>query len=102
MAYGSIELTTISRAQDYSAIKHNEDNRGVVQQTQLGEQMQKTTQQRMQEVHKSDDVEWHQQRPDAKEKGKGSYAGDGGKKRKNAQPSQRMVVKKQSGFDMKI
>ena len=102
MAFSPIELTTISRAQDYSAIKHNEDNRGIVQQTNLGVQMQKTTQQRLQEVHKSDDVEWHQQRPDAKEKGKGQYAGDGGRRRKQAQAKEQMVVKSQGGFDMKI
>lgn len=102
MAYGSIELTTISRAQDYSIIKQNEDNKGMIQQTNVSVQMQKNTQQRLQEVHKSDDVEWHQQRPDAKEKGKGQYAGDGGRKRKPTQEKQRMVVKNQGGFDMKI
>lgn len=102
MAYGSIELTTISRAQDYSAIKQNEDNRGIVQQANLGEQGQKAIQQRMQEVHKSDDTAWHDQRPDAKEKGKGQYAGDGGKKRKKAPVREQMITKSRSGFDVKI
>ena len=33
MAFGAIELTTISRAQDYTTIKHNEDNKVVVDQS---------------------------------------------------------------------
>ena len=101
MAYGAIELATITRLQDYSTMKQNEDNRGMMQQTNLGNQMQKTTQQRMQEVNRGDDTAWHEQRPDAREKGNGQYFGDGGKRRREA------VVKKsrdksQGGFDMKI
>lgn len=103
MAIGSIEFTTISRAQDYSAIKQNEDNKGMVDQTNFSAQVQKTTEQRIQEVHSSDNVEWHEQRPDAKEKGKGKYEGDGGKNRKKQNaPAQRVIVKGQGGFDIKV
>ena len=101
MAFGSIELTTISRAQDYSAIKHNEDNKGFVDQTNFSDQVQKTTEQRIREVHSSDDTEWHQQNPDAKEKGNNEYQGDGGRRRKQGVEA-RMVVKNQGGFDMKV
>ena len=41
MAFGSIELTTISRAQDYTTIKHNEDNKVNVDQANFSEQFQK-------------------------------------------------------------
>ena len=101
MAFGSIEFTTISRAQDYSIIKHNEDNKGFVDQTNFSDQVQKTTEQRIREVHSSDDTEWHQQNPDAKEKGNNEYQGDGGKRRKQGAQA-RMVVRNQGGFDMKV
>ena len=32
MAFGAIELTTISRSQDYSSIKQNEDNKAALSQ----------------------------------------------------------------------
>ncbi len=102
MALGAIDLTTISRAQDYSSIKHNEDNKGMVAQTNISQDIQKTTEQRIREVHSSDDPEWHQKNPDAKEKGNGEYYGDGGRRRKDAKTQDRVVVKGRGGFDMKI
>ena len=106
MAFGSIDLTTISRAQDYSSIKQNEDNRSMVAQTNITQDIRKTTEQRIREVHSSDDTEWHQRNPDAKEKGSNEYSGDGGKRRKGGKPQERMVKKGQSAkvssFDMKI
>lgn len=101
MAFGSIELTTISRAQDYSAVKQNEDNKGLVDQTNISQQMQKTTEQRVREVHSSDNAEWHQNNPDAKEKGNGEYQGDGGRHRKR-ESKDRVVVRGRGGFDIKI
>lgn len=101
MAFGSIELTTISRAQDYSVIKHNEDSKGFVDQTNFGQQVQKNTEQRIREVHNSDNTEWHQNNPDAKEKGHNEYQGDGGRHRKQRDGGQ-VVVKGRGGFDMKI
>lgn len=101
MAFSSIEFTTISRAPDYSTIKHNEDNKGFVDQFNIVQQTEKTTEQRVREVHSSDDPEWHQKNPDAKEKGNSEYQGDGGRNRKKG-TSERMVVKSRGGFDMKV
>lgn len=101
MAFGSIELTTVSRAHDYSIIKHNEDNKGFVDQTNIVQQTEKTIEQRIREVHSSDDTEWHQNNPDAKEKGNNEYQGDGGRNRKKGAQG-RMIVKNRGGFDMKI
>ena len=50
MAFGSIEFTTISRLQDYSGIKQNEDNKGMIDQGHIVDHVQKTTEQRSQEV----------------------------------------------------
>lgn len=106
MAFGSIEFTTISRAQDYSSIKHNEDNKGMVDQTNFSSQVQKNVEQLVREVKSGDNTQWHEKKPDAKEKGNGKYTGDGGKKRKQQkQPQQvqdKMVVKGGGGFDLKI
>ena len=109
MAFGSIELTTISRAQDYTTIKHNEDNKVNVDQANFSQQFQKTTEQNIREVHSSDNTQWHEQKPDAKEKGNGKYAGDGGKRRKKpvtqgqvTVTQGQVTVKGRGGFDMKI
>ena len=102
MAFGAIELTTISRAQDYTTIKHNEDNKVAVDQANFSDQFQKTTEQNIREVHSSDDPQWHEKKPDAREKGNGQYSGDGGSRRKKKQVQDRGVVKGQGGFDMKI
>ena len=50
MAFGSIELTTISRAQDYSAIKQNEDNKAFVDQTNGQFQVQKNERQKTRDI----------------------------------------------------
>lgn len=102
MAFGAIELTTISRAQDYTTIKHNEDNKVAVDQANFSDQFQKTTEQNIREVHSSDDPQWHEKKPDAREKGNGQYSGDGGSRRKKKQVQDRVVVKGRGGFDMKI
>ncbi len=102
MAFGAIEFTTISRAQDYSTIKQNEDNKGMVDQSNIVDHVQKTVEQRTHEVHSSDDAQWRQQNPDAKEKGSNEYTGDGGRRRRSQKQTERMVVKQQGGFDMKI
>lgn len=101
MAFSSIELTAVTRSQDYTTVKHNEDNKGFVDQTNFSQQVQKNTQQQIRQVHDSDNAEWHQQNPDAKEKGRNEYQGDGGKRRKQ-ESADRVVVKGRGGFDIKI
>jgi len=102
MAFGSIEFTTISRAQDYSTIKQNEDNKGMVDQANFSEQVQKAVDQNIREVRSRDEAQWHENRPDAKEKGNGKYSGDGGRNRKKQAAHERVVIKNSRGFDMKI
>lgn len=104
MAFGSLEVASIPRAQDYTAMKQNEDNKGVLQQMTLGEQSQKHSEQRTREVHSSDNADWYTGQYDAKEKGNNEYAGNGGKHRKNKNPEKdgTVVVKQHRGFDIKI
>jgi hypothetical protein len=102
MAFGSIELTTITRAQDFTTIKHNEDNKAVVDQTHLGQQEQKTVEQRATSVNTSDNADWQNKKQDARDKGSNEYFGDGGRRRKKQEDSDRVVVKGHGSFDIKI
>lgn len=104
MAFGAIEFTTISRAQDYTTIKHNEDAKAFVDQTNIGQQTDKAIEQRATTVTDSQNPEWQNKRHDAREKGSNEYFGDGGKKRNTnkREETDRVVVKGRGGFDMKI
>lgn len=102
MAFGSIELGTIARSQDYTTIKQNEDNKGIAQQNNLVHQMQQETEHKTRQVTHSDNADWQQKKFDAREKGNGSYAGDGGSKKKKKEPDGRVLIKGREGFDIKI
>ncbi len=102
MAFGSMEITTITRSQDYTTIKQNEDNKGMADQLNIGQQVQKETQQRTKEVYRGENAQWYQKQPDAKEKGNSEYTGDGGRKRKKQEKTEQVLVKGRQSFDIKI
>ena len=104
MSFGSLEVASIPRTQDYTTMKQNEDNKGAFQQMTLGEHAQKQSEQRTREVHSSDNADWYSGQYDAKEKGKNEYAGNGGKHRKkeNSEKDGVVVTKQHQGFDIKI
>ena len=104
MAFGSLEIASIPRTQDYSVMKENEDNKGAFQQMTLGQQSQKQSEKLTKEVHSSDNADWYTGQYDAKEKGHNEYAGNGGdKRRKKKEPEDGVVIQKQHrGFDIKI
>ena len=56
MSFGSLEVASIPRTQDYTTMKQNEDNKGAFQQMTLGEHAQKQSEQRTREVHSSDNA----------------------------------------------
>lgn len=101
MAFGSIGITTVTRTQDYTTIKQNEDNKAMIDQSHVGHHIQKETKQRAQQVSESDNTEWHNKKFDAKEKGDNEYSGDGGRQRRE-EPKEKVVVKGHQGFDIKI
>ena len=57
MSFGSLEVASIPRTQDYTTMKQNEDNKGAFQQMTLGEHAQKQSEQRTREVHSSDNAD---------------------------------------------
>ncbi len=83
MAIGFVEMQgQITRAQDFTTVKHNEDTKGLVDQSNFGQQMTKQVEKQVQRVNQGDRTENRQKKFDAKEKGSNEYQGDGGKNRK--------------------
>lgn len=105
MALGPIELNvTVTRVQDYTTIKHNEDMRPNIQQMDLSQKTIKDAEHKATFVDKKDEANNEQRKQDAKEQGKNKYMGDGGKNRPGAKiPKDGTVVKKeQGGFDFRV
>ena len=105
MTISRVELQgQVTRAQDFTTIKQNEDNKGLVDQTNFHRQFDRTVDERLRQVHQGDRAENEGRRFDAKEKGNGSYSGDGGQKRKKEEKERdgRVVLKGQGSFDIKI
>ena len=104
MAIGQVDLNhAMTRIQDFTTQKHNEDNKGMVDQGHFQTQFHKELNTNMKQVVKPEQTEYQNKKFDAKEKGDGQYSGDGGKNRKKGQKSDgRVVSKRETGFDVKI
>lgn len=103
MTISRVELQgQVTRAQDFTTIKHNEDSKVMVDQNNFQRQFDQTVENRARQVQQWDEADNRGKRFDAKEKGNGSYAGDGGRKRKKEEKDGRVVLKGQNNFDMKI
>lgn len=106
MAIGTVELNgSIQRVQDFAAVKHNEDNKVVSDQSNLQTQFSKNVQENVSRVKRGEDAHNTSQKHDAREKGKNEYHGDGGRRRpgeRTITPDGKVIAKSPSGFDMKI
>lgn len=105
MAIGPIELQgTIARTQDYSTIKQNEDQKGLIDQGNFQHQFNKEINERPHQITHSDNADFHERKFDAREKGDNEYSGDGGRerKRKREEEAGKVLLKGQSSFDVKI
>lgn len=103
MTISRVELQgQVTRAQDFTTIKHNEDSKVMVDQNNFQRQFDQTVENRARQVQQGDEAENQGKRFDAKDKGNGNYAGDGGRKRKKEEKDGRVVLKGQNNFDMKI
>lgn len=105
MAIGFVEMQgQITRAQDFTTIKHNEDTKGLVDQSNFGQQMTKQVERQMQRVNQGEQTRSRQKKFDAKEKGDNEYHGDGGRGRKRENKEKReadgkVLLKGVSTFD---
>ncbi len=106
MAIGPIELQgTVLRTQDYTQLKHQEDTRGVVDQSHFQDQLKKEVDDRSYQVSSKERAENQMKKFDAKEKGSNEYHHQDGnrKKKKDEMPEQgRVVLKHPGGFDVSI
>ncbi len=102
MSFGSIEITTITRTQDYTTLKHNEDHKPMTDQMNISQNLQKDINRRAQEVNKSDQTDWYERQFDSRDKGDNEYAGDGGRNRKKKQDKNQTGGSEHHGFDIKI
>ncbi|MGN1179850.1 MAG: hypothetical protein ACI4SD_01460 [Suilimivivens sp.] len=105
MTISRVELQgQITRAQDFTAIKHQEDNKGLVDQTNYQRKVDQNVEVKAHQVQQGDRAENEGKRFDAKEQGNGTYYGDGGRKRKKDEKEKdgKVVLKGHGSFDMKI
>lgn len=102
MAMGPINIVTMARSQDYTVIKQNEDNKAAMTQMALGDKEDKEIKQRARQVVQTEETQMYQRKFDAKEQGDNQYAGDGGRKRRGGNTTDKVIVKGQQGFDVKI
>lgn len=105
MTISRVELQgQITRAQDFTTIKHQEDSKGLVDQTNYQKQVSQNVEVKAHQVQQGDHAENEGKRFDAKEQGSGTYFGDGGQRRRKQEKEKndRVVIKGQGGFDIKI
>lgn len=107
MAIGPMQLNGImTRTQDYTPIKQNEDMKPMVDQSVFQNTMQKNIEKKLTQVKESDETDTYQRKQDAKEKGKNEYQGDGGRNRRQGQPGvpgDGIVIRKGGGgFDFSV
>lgn len=107
MTISRLELQgQVTRAQDFTTLKQNEDNKGLVDQSNFQRKFDQSVEDRLHQVHQGDKAENEGKRFDAKEKGNGNYAGDGGQQRKKEEQDKekngKVLYKGQSSFDVKI
>lgn len=103
MAISPILLNgTIQQTNDVLQHQTKQVEKGVVDQSHIVAQETKKEFHRANQVVKQENAMFTEERYDAKEKGKGSYSGDGGRNRKKAPAEGKVVKKPEHGFDMKI
>lgn len=105
MAISRVEIQgQVTRAQDFTTLKQNEDNKSLVNQSNFQRQFESNVENKLNQVRQGDRAENEGKRFDAKEKGNGSYSGDGGSKRKKEEnhKGEKVFLKGSSGFDVKI
>ncbi|MCD7726646.1 MAG: hypothetical protein LUI12_14020 [Clostridiales bacterium] len=104
MAIGFVEMQgQITRAQDFTTIKHQEDTRGMVEQANVGQQMTRQVERQVNRVNQGEQPEYHERKFDAKDKGSNEYHGDGGKgRREKKQEDGKVFLKGIGNVDLSL
>lgn len=103
MPIGPIELNgVISRVQDIGTMKQNEDNKPLVDQSNIQTHFNKEVDQHQKKVRNADDTENYQKKYDAKEKGNGSYFSNKQNKKDKKEHGHDKKQEERHGFDISI
>lgn len=106
MAIGFVEMQgQITRAQDFTSMKHNDDIKPMVEQANFGQQMTKQIERQASRVNEGKQPEFHDKGFDAKEKGNNEYNGDGGRSRKkklSENTDGKVLMKRMDNFDFSV
>lgn len=103
MAVSTIVLNgTIQQTNDVLLNHTKEQHKSALDQGHIMTQTVQQQHQKAQRVVHSDQSRFQQERYDAKEKGHGSYQGDGGKRRNSDKNDGKVVKKYEGGFDIKV
>lgn len=105
MTISRVELQgQITRAQDFTNIKHNEDTRSMTEQSQIMQRNERAQDMKLHHVKDTEHTENRQKKFDAKDKGSNQYEGNGGFNRKKEEKEDGKVVAKkpQQGFDLRV
>ena len=96
---------TVQNSQNMTSVKHGEDVKPMVEQSNMAVSTQKEVQQKAENVIKKDDVNQGKEKFDAKEKGKNEYYSVKVKKKKQSTGDSgdgTVIVKNKGSFDVKI
>lgn len=105
MTIRSVDLNgMMQRSQDVSTVKHQQDQRPVVEQQQIGIREEKKFDQKMHQVNQSAKKDGTQTKHDAKEEGRNKYFSNSNSNKKKKKEEVNKVIPKtyQGGFDIKI
>ena len=96
---------TMQRSGDEATARQAEQNKSILNQAQAQQTVQKGQMQKIQTVNKKEDVEYNQEKYDAKEKGKGGYFSNKKKKKEEKASEEedgKVIIKSTGNFDIKI
>ncbi len=105
MGIDAIHLNgAMTGVQDYNSLRHQEDTKGMLNQTNFQNQFEQKVDNKLNQVQSKDNTDNQNRKFDAKEKGGNSYDGDGGQHRKQEKNEKNPVRAPYlgGGFDMKI
>ncbi len=103
MAIGFVEMNGMNlRTQDFSILKQHEDARPLAEQQQLQDGQDKRVLRDARSVQHGEDSSKSDTHADAREKGKNTYMGDGGKNRRKPADDGKVIIKGNKGFDMSV
>lgn len=93
----------VQRTPEATTMKHNEDNRPLVEQQNLYQKSDKDIRRSQQMVTQKEDSKYHQKKYDAKEKGNGQEYQRHQQKKKDDKKEDRVIkVGHTGGFDIKV